>query len=113
ATTSDSKYSRPTDFFTSLSLSDLEHGEESLLRDLDAANALHALLAFLLLLEQLALSRDVAAVALGEHVLAQRANALARHHAAADRGLDGDLEHLARDELAHLRRERTAAGVGV
>jgi hypothetical protein len=43
---------------------------------------LHALLAFLLLLEQLALARDVAAVALGEHVLAQRLDRLARDDAA-------------------------------
>ena len=39
---------------------------------------LHALLARLLLLEQLLLARDVAAVALGEHVLAQRLDRLAR-----------------------------------
>jgi hypothetical protein len=44
---------------------DLQHGEEGLLRDLDVPDHLHALLAFLLLLEQLALAGDVAAVALG------------------------------------------------
>ena len=38
---------------------------------------------------------DVAAVALRQHVLAHRADRLARDHAAADRGLDGDLEELA------------------
>src|SRR5262245_60298052 len=46
----------------------LEEGEERLLGDVDAAHLLHALLAFLLLLEELPLARDVAAVALGEHV---------------------------------------------
>jgi hypothetical protein len=45
---------------------------------LDAADHLHALLALLLLLEQLALAGDVTAVALGEHVLADRADVLAR-----------------------------------
>ena len=41
-----------------------EHRQERLLRHLDRADDLHALLALLLLLEQLALARDVAAVAL-------------------------------------------------
>src|SRR5687768_12848604 len=41
----------------------LEHGEEGLLRDLDPADLLHALLAFLLLLEEFLLARRVAAVA--------------------------------------------------
>ncbi len=50
-------------------LLDLENGQERLLGDLHAAHLLHALLAGLLLLEQLPLARDVAAVALGEHVL--------------------------------------------
>src|SRR5512139_2291194 len=68
---------------------DLQHREEGLLRDLDLAELLHALLAFFLLLEQLALARDVAAVALGEHVLAQRLDGRAGDHVRADRGLDG------------------------
>jgi hypothetical protein len=50
--------------------SSLEGGDERLLGDLDAADVLHLLLALLLLLEQLALAGDVAAVALGQHVLA-------------------------------------------
>src|SRR5258706_13441698 len=43
---------------------DLQDRQESFLRDLDAADGLHALLAGLLLLEELPLARDVAAVAL-------------------------------------------------
>ena len=35
----------------------------------------------LLLLEQLALTRDVAAIAFGEHVLAHRTHGLTREHA--------------------------------
>src|SRR3546814_1294184 len=38
----------------------LQHGEEGLLRDLHAADLLHPLLAFLLLLQQLLLARNVA-----------------------------------------------------
>ena len=51
----------------------LEYREESLRRDLHRAELAHFLFAFLLLFEQLFLSRDVAAVALGENVLAHGA----------------------------------------
>src|SRR5215472_11937901 len=66
---------------------DLQHGEECLLRDLDVPELFHALLAFLLFLEELALAADVAAVALRQHVLAQRLHRGARDHGAADRRL--------------------------
>ena len=64
--TIDSKYSRTVDFWNAIMAvmrrwpllrPNLEHREERFLRDLDAADALHPLLAFLLLLEQLALAR--------------------------------------------------------
>jgi hypothetical protein len=48
-------------------------GDEGFLRDLDLAELAHPLLALFLLVEQLALAADVAAVAFGGHVLAQRA----------------------------------------
>src|SRR5690606_36221258 len=70
---------------------DLEHGEERLLRDLDRSHLLHPLLAGLLLLEQLLLARDVAAVALRKDGLAQCLDVLARDDVAADCGLDRDL----------------------
>src|SRR5690606_38285406 len=54
-----------------------QDGEEGLLGDLDGADALHPLLPFLLLLEELALARDVPAVALGEDVLAHGPDRLA------------------------------------
>src|SRR5579884_3796487 len=66
----------------------LQHRQERLLRHLDASHLLHPLLALLLLLEQLALAGDVAAVALGRHVLAVGLDRLAGHDARADRGLD-------------------------
>src|SRR5438093_7841903 len=113
AITIDSKYSRIVDFLNVASAispqpsalvfrAHLQDCQKRFLRDLDLADTLHPLLAFLLLLEQLALARDVAAVALGEHVLAQRLHRLARDDAAADGRLDRHLEHLPRNELAHL-----------
>src|SRR5262249_1675863 len=56
-----------------------EHGQEGFLRNLDAPNFLHPLLAFFLLLEQLSFARDVAAVTLRNHVLAQSLHRLARN----------------------------------
>src|SRR5688572_27502596 len=90
AITIDSKYSRPVDFLNAdihvpLVLPHLQHREKRLLGDLHLAHALHAPLAFLLLLEQLSLARDVPAIALREDVLAQRLDALARDDAGADR----------------------------
>src|SRR5262245_51201607 len=76
-----------------------QRGEEGLLRDLDRADPLHAPLSLFLLLEQLALAADVAAIALGRDVLAQRLHVGARDHARADRRLDRHLVLLARDEL--------------
>src|SRR6185503_1964449 len=82
----------------SSTLAPLQHREESLLRDLDCADLFHAFLALFLLFEQLALARHVAAVALGEHVLAQRLDVFARDDMSADGGLDSDVEHLSWDQ---------------
>src|SRR3954465_8439486 len=80
----------------------VEDSQERLLRHLDAADALHPLLALLLLLEQLSLARAVAPVTFGEHVLAPGLHRLARDDPRSDRRLDGDVEHLPRDLLAQL-----------
>ena len=61
-------------------------GDERLLRHLDMAEHLHTLLAGLLLFEQLALTGNIAAITLGEHVLAQCANVLTCDNAGADGG---------------------------
>src|SRR5512142_941168 len=87
---------------TRLRLVNLQHRQECLLRDLHGAHLLHALLSFFLFFKQLALARDVAAVALGEHVLAQRPDRFPRDHLGADRSLDDHLEQLARDHLLQL-----------
>src|SRR5262249_26513933 len=87
----------------------LERGDESLSRNLDAAEAPHLLLSCLLLVEQLALARDVAAIAFRGHILAQRADGLARDHLRSDRRLDRDLEQMAREQILQLVDHGTAA----
>src|SRR5688572_22259876 len=111
ATSTNEKSNTISDPQSSL-LAHAEHRQEGLLGNLHRAELLHALLALFLLLEELALARHVAAVALGENVLAQRLHGRARDDLAADRGLDRDLEHLARDQLLHLVDELAAALVG-
>src|SRR6266487_1097864 len=83
-------------------LVNLEDREKGFLRDLDRAHLLHALLSRFLLLEELPLARDVAAVAFGGHVFAQRADGLARDHLRTDRRLDHDLEQLTWNQLLEL-----------
>ena len=82
------------------SLLHLEDRQEGLLGDLHRPDLLHALLALLLLLEELALAGDVATVALGEDVLAEGLDRLAGDDLGADGRLDGHLVHLLRDDLA-------------
>src|SRR5262249_52886715 len=84
---------------------DLQDREERLLRDLDAPDHLHAPLAFLLLLEKLALAADVAAVAFRGDVLAHRLHGRARDDLRTDRRLDGDLVLLARHDVLELDGE--------
>ena len=61
-----------------LLFANLQHCQKCLLRNVDFADSLHPLLAFLLLLEQLAFAADVAAIALCDDVLADRGHRLAR-----------------------------------
>ena len=77
----------------------LEGGDEGGLRDFDLAELTHPLLPLLLLFEELAFPGHVAAIAFGEHVLAQGLDGLARDDTAADRRLDRDGEELARDQV--------------
>src|SRR3954451_182807 len=89
-----------------------QHRQERFLRDLDAADALHACLAGLLLLEELALARDVPAVALRQHVLAHRADGLTSNDVRANGRLYGHLEHLARDQLLEPVHEHATFTLG-
>src|SRR3954469_13398886 len=91
----------------------IEYRQERVLGHLDAPDLLHALLALLLALEQLALARDVAAVALGGDVLAVGLHRLARDHVRADRRLDRYVVLLARDALAQLLGEAAPELVGL
>src|SRR6266852_5830282 len=91
----------------------LEDRQERLLRHLDLADLLHALLALLLLLEQLPLARDVAPIALGGDVIAHGLDGLARDHAAADGRLDGDFIELPRNDPAELLGQALALLVGL
>src|SRR5215510_12828621 len=75
----------------------LEDGQEGLLRHFHLAH---------LLLEELALARDVAAVALGGHVLAHGLDGFPRDDPAPHRGLDGHLVELAGNDLAELLGQR-------
>src|SRR5437868_6884671 len=75
----------------------LERGDEGFLRNLHLAELAHLLLALFLLVQQLALAADVAAITFGGDVLAQRRQRLTGDHLAADGSLDRDLEHVARN----------------
>src|SRR5712664_3143653 len=86
----------------------LEDRQERLLRHLDPSHLFHALLPFLLFLQQFALAGDVAAVALGGHVLAHGLDGLAGDDAAADGRLDGHLVELPGNHRPELLRERLA-----
>jgi hypothetical protein len=68
---------------------------------------------FFLLVQQLALARDIAAIAFGGHVLAQRADRFARDDASADGRLDGDLEHLPRNQILQALAQHTPAIIGL
>src|SRR5215467_3662827 len=91
-----------------MGLSALEDGQEGLLRHFHLADLLHALLTLLLLLEELALARDVAAVALGGYVLAHGLDGFPGDDPAPHRGLDGHLVELAGNDPAELLGQRLA-----
>src|SRR5882762_2568874 len=89
----------------------LEYGEERLLGYFHRPDLFHALLPRFLLFQQFPFSRYVTAVALREHVLAQRLDGFARDDVRADRRLHGHVEHLPRDQFAHSR-DQIAAAIG-
>ena len=91
----------------------LEDGHEGFGRNRDGAKGTHPLLAFLLLFQQLLLTGDVAAVALGENVLAQRLDGLPGDDLAADGGLNGDFKLGAGDVLLQLFADLPGAGIAL
>ena len=92
---------------------ELQHGREGLAGEGDAAELAHLLFAFLLLFEQLLLAGDVAAVALGQNVLAHGFDGLAGDDLTADGSLDRDLEQGAGDVVPQLFADTAALAVGV
>ena len=70
----------------------LQNGHEGFAGHGNGTEGTHPLLAFLLLLQQLLLTGDVAAVALGQHVLTDGLDGLTGDDLAADGCLDGDLK---------------------
>ena len=91
-----------------IQLIQLKHSHEGGLGHFDIADLAHALLALLLLLQQLALTGDVSSVALGKHVLAHGLYGLSGDNLGPDGGLDRYLKLLARDELLELLADTTA-----
>src|SRR3546814_6077358 len=89
-----------------------QRGDESLLRNAYRAVFAHPFLAFLLLLQKLPFARDIAAIAFGGHVLAQRRDRLACDHLAADRRLDRNLEQMTRDQILEALAHPPAPAFG-
>src|SRR3982074_3925053 len=89
------------------------HRHGRFLRTLARPHALHSLLAFLLLLQQLALAGHVAAITLGEDVLSLRRDRLAGDHLTADGGLDRHFIELARDDRLQLLDQFPALDLGL
>src|SRR5262249_37305947 len=90
----------------------LQRGDERFLWNLDFAELSHPFLALFLLVEELAFSGDVTAIAFRGHVLAQRTDRFARDDLAADRRLDRYLEKVPRNQVLELLAHRAAACLG-
>ena len=90
-----------------------QYGKEGRLWQLHVSHHLHPLLSFLLLFQKLALAGDVAAVALGQHVLAQGVHRLTGDNLASDGTLDGNLELLAGNLLLQLGTDMAGTVIGV
>src|SRR3954463_12860310 len=86
----------------------LQHRHEGLLRNLHEAHSFHPSLAFLLLLQQFAFPRNVAAITFRQHVLAHRGDGFAGDHLTANCGLDRYLIELAWDDRLQLLRQAPA-----
>ena len=90
-----------------------QDGEEGFLRHLHIADLLHAFLAALLLLKQLALTAHVTAIALGCDILTYLLHRLTGNDLGADRCLDGDIELLTGYQLLQLLTHPPTKGDGI
>ncbi len=91
----------------------LEDSHEGLGGNLYGPQVPHLLLAFLLLFQQLLFTGDIAAVALGQHVLTHGLHRFTGDDAPADGRLNGYFEQLARDILLQLFAQPPGAGIGL
>ena len=98
---------------TKLVLVQLQHCHEGFGGDRNRTKGTHTLLAFLLLLQQLLLTGDIAAVALGQHVLTQSLDGLTGYDLSANGCLDRNLELSAGDILLQLFADLTGTGIGI
>src|SRR3546814_10799140 len=79
-----------------------QHRHEGRLRDFHVADLAHALLPFLLFLQQLTFTGDIATIPLRRYVLAQGTDVLAGDDLRTDGGLDGYFKLLPRQQLFEL-----------
>ena len=91
----------------------LQDSEERTLGDLNVPYHLHALLAFLLLLQQLALPADISTITLGRDVLAESCDGLSAYDRTTDGGLDRYLELLAGDLTTEAVTHLSATNLAV
>src|SRR5260370_16515056 len=96
----------------SSSLVGFQHRQERFLGDFDLADLLLAFFAGGLLGPELPLAGEVAAVALGGHILLDGSDGFAGDDASADGRLNGDLEQVAVDLAAQLLDHLAAAAAG-
>ena len=80
------------DQYFNLLLVQLQNAHKRLLRNLYVSDLAHTLLAFLLLLEKLLLTGDIAAVALREDILSHGSHRLTGNDLTTHSSLDRDLE---------------------
>ena len=95
-----------------IQLIQLKHSHEGGLGHFDIADLAHALLALLLLLQQLALTGDVTSVALGQHVLAHGLYGLTGNDLGSDGGLYRYLELLSGNQFLELLADTSAEVIG-
>lgn len=82
------------------------------MRKFDTSYLLHALLSGLLLLKEFSLPCDIASIAFGDDVLAERLDCVGRDNLATDCSLDSNFILLSRYDLAELFNDSLTSRVG-
>ncbi len=96
-----------------LFIANLERGQKSLLGQFHVAHSFHALFAFFLFFQQLALAGDVAAIAFCGYILAEGGNSFPGDYFLANGRLDGNHEKLARNGALELERQGAPVLIGL